>query len=90
MSEMCFLLTCEESKPWTETTVFSVSAVLITNYQCLLRVHSLQLNTVCQHCQYAHKPPVYPPPTHLCNISEPGFPKVDVLMNHLTFSGVSK
>lgn len=42
---MFFLLTCEESKLCTETTVCSVSAVLITNDQCLLRVHSLQLNS---------------------------------------------
>lgn len=42
---------------------FAVSAVLITNSQCLLRVHSLQLIAVHQHCQ--HRPALYPPPTLL-------------------------
>lgn len=50
-----FLLTCEDMKLRTQTMVQSVSAVLMTNYQCLLRVHSLQLNTVCQH---THTPPL--------------------------------
>lgn len=52
---------------------FAVSAVLITNSQCLLRVHSLQLIAVHQHCQ--HKPPLYPPPTLLCYTSDPIFTK---------------